>query len=413
MSAAALVLVTTSFPLRGDGREAAGSFVADLAMELARDQPVSVVAPGGRTCEELWSDHLRVFRYAAPERPLSTLKPWRPGDLAVVRAVLREGWQAMRAAMQAGPVQRVIALWALPSGHWARRASREFSVPYDVWTLGSDIWSLGRIPLVRVYLRTVLRDAERCYSDGLALARDTAAIAGRAVKFLPSTRRIEGSRVRPPKAEPPYRLLFIGRWHRNKGVDLLLDALLALDDDDWERIAVVEVYGGGPLEDDVRDRIGTLELRGRPVLLGGFVTKAEAESLILGADWLLIPSRIESIPLVFSDAVKLGCPVVATPVGDLPELVTGAGGVGACGVLAPAVSAAGIATAMREALGRNPGDFATGVAAQAMSFSLPQVARVLASGTAERGQSIRLTGRAPDRGESRTVDENPRRSDRA
>lgn len=45
----ALVLIATSFPILGDGSEAAGSFVSDLAEELAKHPPVRVVAPGTRS----------------------------------------------------------------------------------------------------------------------------------------------------------------------------------------------------------------------------------------------------------------------------------------------------------------------------------------------------------------------------
>ena len=61
---------------------------------------------------------------------------------------------------------------------------------------------------------------DRCYSDGIKLAEDTRRIAGREVQFLPSTRRIGRVRSEPPRAAAPYRLLFLGRWHPNKGIDL-------------------------------------------------------------------------------------------------------------------------------------------------------------------------------------------------
>ncbi|MBL7184375.1 MAG: glycosyltransferase [Anaerolineae bacterium] len=38
-------------------------------------------------------------------------------------------------------------------------------------------------------------------------------------------------------------------------------------------------------------------------------------------DALVIPSHIESIPILFSDAMQVGIPVVATDVGDLGQLV--------------------------------------------------------------------------------------------
>ena len=38
-------------------------------------------------------------------------------------------------------------------------------------------------------------------------------------------------------------------------------------------------------------------------------------------DALIIPSRIESIPVVLSDAAQAGCPIVATEVGDMGRLL--------------------------------------------------------------------------------------------
>lgn len=364
--AAALVLVTTSYPLGADGSEAAGSFVSDLAEELARHVPVRVVAPGPRNAREAWADGVEVFRFASPERPLSTLKPWKPSDLSLIRGVLKAGEAATWEAVQAGPTRHVFALWALPSGHWARRVRQATGVPYSVWTLGSDIWSLGRIPFVRAHLRRVLRDASVCYSDGFKLAEDTRRIGGREVEFLPSTRRIDRVRTAPLKTTAPYRLLFLGRWHPNKGVDLLIEALGLLQEEDWRRIEAVEICGGGPLESLVRAGVGALRNAGRPVQLRGYLEKSAAEEAIVRADWLLIPSRIESIPVVFSDAMKLRCPVVAMPVGDLPRLLQREG----VGVCARDVSSAAYAAALRTALTSDSPDRSSALSLAAEPFSL-------------------------------------------
>jgi glycosyltransferase involved in cell wall biosynthesis len=373
----ALILITTSFPIAGDGSEAAGSFVSDLAEELAKHLPVRVVAPGTQTQRESWADGVEIFRFAAPAKPLSTLKPWNPSDLLALRQVLATGEAATRDAVAAGPTAHLLALWALPSGHWARRVSRNTGVPYSVWTLGSDIWTLGRIPLVRGHLRRVLRDAHTCYSDGLKLAEDTRCIGGREVGFLPSTRRIERRRSAPLKSAPPYRLLFLGRWHPNKGVDLLIDALKLLHDEDWRRIEAVEICGGGPLEPLVRAGVQQLRDAGRSIELRGYLDKAAAEETILRADYLLIPSRIESIPVVFSDAMKLGCPVLASPVGDLPRLV---GEAPQCGLVARTVAANAYADTIVHALRQSAVGFADGVAAMAERFGMDALARGLAIG---------------------------------
>lgn len=344
MSVPALVIVTTSFPIAGDGSEAAGSFVADLVEELARHVQVRVVAPGPETTREQWSERILVYRYASPKRPLSTLKPWRPDDLRWIARVLRGGMQATRDAADDG-ARHILALWGLPCGEWARRVAKECGIDYSVWMLGSDVWSLGRIPVLRGALRRVIRQAHQAYADGYKLADDAQRIAGIPIEFLPSTRRIDLVSPPSPRDKPPYRLLFLGRWHPNKGVDLLLDALAQLKESDWQRIECVEIQGGGPLESLVRARVRALQDIGRPVQAGRYLTKPEAEAAIACADWVLIPSRIESIPVVFSDAMKLGRPVIAMPVGDLPLLV-GPG----TGMLANKIDAASFAEAIRDSI---------------------------------------------------------------
>lgn len=372
----ALVLVTTSFPIHSDGSEAAGSFVSDLAEELANHLPVRVVAPGTRTIREHWAEGVEVFRFSAPDKPLSTLKPWIPSELLAIKRVLASGEAAVREAVSAGPTTHILALWALPSGHWARRVSRDAGVPYSVWTLGSDIWTLGRMPFVRGYLRRVLREANVRYSDGLKLADDTRAICNREVEFLPSTRRIERTRTAPLKSAPPYRLLFLGRWHPNKGVDLLIDALKLLRDDDWQRIEAVEICGGGPMDALVKEGVANLQAFGRPVELRGYLDKAAAEEAILRADYLVIPSRIESIPVVFSDAMKLGCPVLVSPVGDLSRLVNEAP---QCGLVAESVASSDFAGLIARTLHQPAADFASGLAGRARRFDLAALARGIAS----------------------------------
>ena len=363
------MLVTSSFPIGGDGSEAAGSFVVDLVEELARHITVRVVAPGHITTREQWAERVTIHRFTAPVRPLSTLKPWRLSDLGWIWRVWRGGLHATRDAA-AGKGALILALWALPCGAWARQAARANDIGYSVWMLGSDVWSLGRLPVVRRILRSVMRDARSRYADGLQLARDSEAICGLHVEFLPTTRAIATREPPPPSTAPPYCLVFIGRWHRNKGIDLLLDALAMLGDADWARIAEVAIYGGGPMQALVQEKVQSLLDAGRPLVVGGFIPKAEAEGAIVRADWVLIPSRIESIPVIFSDAMKLGRPVIATPVGDLPQLVSAG-----CGILCASSDAPAIASAIRIACRGADVPAAACLAACAEKFSLHNIAQ--------------------------------------
>jgi glycosyltransferase involved in cell wall biosynthesis len=367
-----IALVTTSYPDRAaeSGKEAAGAFVADFAAELSRHARVHVVAAAGEASVESAGD-LTVHRFAVPMRPLSLLRPAHPADWPKILASLRAGQRALDRVAAVAALDHVLALWALPSGAWARRLQRHSGVPYSTWSLGSDIWSLGAIPVVRSVLARVLRDARHRYADGAVLCDDVAAIAGVPCAFLPSSRRLDGGTVEPPRSSPPYRLAFLGRWHANKGADLLLDALAELDDDDWRRIDQVRFCGGGPMEDAVRAGVARLQAARRPVELRGYLDRGEATELYRWADYLLLPSRIESIPVIFSDAVQCGLPLISTPVGDLGRLVSTYG----VGVLAEEPSSAAMRVAIAEALQRSPADMSGGLERARADFDVGAAAR--------------------------------------
>lgn len=363
-----IALVTTSYPDAASGAEAAGSFVADFAAELAKHVRTTVLT-AALDDSETTDGSLTVKRFAVPRLPLAQLNPARPADWAAIVSTLRAGQRAVISTVRADAPDHILGLWVLPSGYWAGRALRGRAATYSVWALGSDIWTLGKVPVVRTLLRRVLQGASSRYADGLALAADVQRIGGRACAFMPSTRCVPYTRSAPVSGSPPYKLAFLGRWHANKGIDLLLDALGDLRDGDWDRIARLRIYGGGPLRERVLEAAATLAAAGRPVETGGYLDKTAAAELIGWADYLLLPSRIESIPVIFSDALQLGTPIVATPVGDLPRLFEE----NAVGVLAARTAPESFADALRAALDADARKFAGAIGGARSEFDLPAI----------------------------------------
>jgi glycosyltransferase involved in cell wall biosynthesis len=374
-----VAVVTTSFPDATPGSEAAGGFVADFVARLADHVEVTVVAAASsddRACE----GSVDVRRFAVPRLPLSLLRPLDPRDWSAIIGTIQRGNRAVQELVTERRPDHILALWALPSGYWADGATRRAGIPYSIWALGSDIWGLGSVPVVRGVLRRVLQGASHCFADGLQLAQDVESISGRGCNFMASSRQLQDPGAGRAATSAPYRLAFLGRWHPNKGIDLLLDALESLDDADWQRIESLRICGGGPLQDEVLQRAARLASAGKPVETGGYLDRDAASELISWADYLLLPSRIESIPVIFSDTVQLGTPLIATPVGDLPRLFDQH----RVGVLADDASAAGIASALRTALAGNAQDFTGSLASVAAKFDVAQVAREFAA-TLESG----------------------------
>jgi glycosyltransferase involved in cell wall biosynthesis len=97
-----------------------------------------------------------------------------------------------------------------------------------------------------------------------------------------------------------------------KGVDILIDALLALKRDG--RAVSATIVGDGP------DR-AAFEQRAQP--LGEFVrfTGAMPARQAFGMGRVLVvPSRAESLPYVVLEAAAAGIPVIASHVGGMPEI---------------------------------------------------------------------------------------------
>lgn len=374
-----LLIVTTSYPHENTGKAAAGSFVEDLAAELARHIEVIVIAPS-RERRVTRNGRLSVHYFKVPRLPLSLLDPGSPGDWWPIAETIRSGRKAVRHIVSRRRVDHIFALWALPSGYWAKALSSEDRVPYSIWALGSDIWSLGRLPLVKNLLKNVLKGGEHCFADGHRLAEDVKAISGRNCDFLPSSRRLERSRHRELAGKPPYKIAFLGRWHPNKGVDILLDALRMLEDKDWERIEEVRIFGGGPLEKEIYEGVSRLQGEDRQISVGGYLDKAEAADLLGWADYLTIPSRIESIPVIFSDAMQAGCIVITTPTGDLPRLMARY----RVGTLSARIEPASYCQSLKEALNHSPAAYAEGLAEASDRFDISRTAdeilKVLFSG---------------------------------
>jgi glycosyltransferase involved in cell wall biosynthesis len=367
-----ILCVTTSFPDAAfeKGQEAAGGFVADFALALSRFVRVTALAPSSKSSVEE-AENLTIHRFSVPYLPLSLLKIQNPAHWTKILKTLITGQKATAEVAMNTPIDHIFALWALPSGYWAYRVKQKLGIPYSIWALGSDIWSLKRVPIIRNVLRTILRSSKHRYADGLLLADDVKEISGLDCKFLPSSRELLPKEKKRLSTQPPYRLAFLGRWHRNKGIDLLLDSLKILPKEDWKKIESVQICGGGALEDLVKRGVSELKANGRPIVLRGYLNQDEARDLLTWADYLLLPSRIESIPVIFSDAMQNHCPIISAPVGDLPRLMRRYH----VGELAQDVTSEDFVIAIRQAINSTPVKYESGLENAKAQFDVKQCAK--------------------------------------
>ncbi len=145
----------------------------------------------------------------------------------------------------------------------------------------------------------------------------------------------------------------VARLHPQKGLDVLLGASAVLRGR-LPGLRVV-IVGEGPLEAELRRQASALGLDGTVIFAG---PSPHAVDELAAADVVVVPSRWEGWPLVVSEALHLGRPLVATAVGGVPDMVLDQ----VSGVLV----APGDVLALAEAIGAVLGDpAAAGVMARA------------------------------------------------
>ena len=135
------------------------------------------------------------------------------------------------------------------------------------------------------------------------------------------------ARARFDVAEQAYCIAVIGRLAAEKGHRVLLEAVRQVR-------ATVLVAGDGPLADELREEARLLDVR-----FLGYLD--DARDVFAAADVVAIPSLTEGLPLTALEAMAAGRCVVASAVGELPELLAGG-----AGVLVPAGDAAALSDAL-------------------------------------------------------------------
>ena len=112
------------------------------------------------------------------------------------------------------------------------------------------------------------------------------------------------------------RLLYVGRLHETKGVDVALDALEPLAD---QHDFTFTVVGTGPDAESLKKRC----LNHKWVTFTGHVSMEEVANRMAGSDMLLIPSIWqENSPGVVIQALGESLPVMGSNKGGIPELVS-------------------------------------------------------------------------------------------
>jgi glycosyltransferase involved in cell wall biosynthesis len=312
-----ICLITNRYPTHPD--DVASPFVRDFHLGLKeRDIDVSIFTPYYQTEKVEWSEDVVRFNWRGGEKVIGSLNFFNPKEFLDLLSFLKGGKRQLFEHLRRTNPDHCLALWALPSGWFAYQAKKKLGIPYSVWCLGSDIYVWAKKPILRGIIKKVLQEADHLFADGFDLKERVEKLSGKRCHFLPSMRRlpkVTGEETNLDQAK--FNFLYVGRWEKKKGLDGLINAFALVK----TKIPSVNLYilGWGYFEKKMKNLVKRLNLADEIKIVGRVSTSSVA-NYIKQADCAVIPSKGDSIPLIFSEALQMGTPLIVTDVGDMGYL---------------------------------------------------------------------------------------------
>ena len=199
--------------------------------------------------------------------------------------------------------------------------------------------------LCRPFSRWSLRRAAAVVAVSDDLRRQICAqVPGVAARVSVIRNGVSLAGVTPPArgtGDGPLRIGLVGRLEPRKGIDRALNALASVGG------LILDIVGDGPCRAALVRQVAALGL-GERVRFWGY--RRDPETIVAATDAVLCSSCTEGLPVALLEAMALGRPVIAVPVGGVPEIVCA----GETGWLAADPSGDALAAALRAAaaLGR-------------------------------------------------------------
>ncbi len=307
-------IITHNYPSKDGDRQNAGIFVYDIAHSLKESGHDVFVLCSGKG--EKQGVPVSWFGGLGSGQKMGSLNPLNPLDLLKFLKMVFEGFKATDRFVKENKPDFIIGMWAFPAGIFTLWAKLRLNIPYCIWALGSDVYVYAKYPVLGSVIKSTLKKADFLLADGIDLAKKASEIAGRNCDFLPSASNISHKSKQSIK-NGPLRFVFLGRMEPVKGPDVLIEAVTKIKDLNFE----LHLMGDGSLLPSLKEKVRDLGLNKKVVFYGNVSDPKLIFKTLSLSDWLVIPSRSDSIPLVFSEGSKAGLPMIVAEVGDMVELV--------------------------------------------------------------------------------------------
>ncbi len=348
-----VLVVTSQFPIAGEPNR--GRPILQTVQALSRKADIRVISPVARYPD--WAQpRSYLYRAADAARQVGGIDVRYVGYPAL--PMLSRPFngalcaRALRVPMREFRPDVLLAYWLYPDAYGAMLAARQANLPLVAGARGSDLRVRDKIS--QILTRPVVHGAHRL----LVVSRDLARVAERdygadtaRIRVIPNgcdaatfhLRDRDEARTALSVPADFQLAVYVGRLVPEKGLRELLAAFEQLAAAD-PRMALALV-GDGPMRHELAALAARLPA-GR-VFMPGALPAGEVAAWMAAANVVTLPSYSEGHPNVLVEALACGRPVVATPVGGIPEVVDES-----TGILVPARDPDALAKGLQQALAR-------------------------------------------------------------
>jgi glycosyltransferase involved in cell wall biosynthesis len=176
-------------------------------------------------------------------------------------------------------------------------------------------WIGARLSRVVLPHEAKKADAVRIVSRSVGIVLERWGVSQQKIHLAPSF-YLDRALLNPdPAIRKQWDVVFSGRFVANKGIGRLLEAIAMLSQ------GKALFIGDGPLFRPMQQLAQRLGIASRVRFTGWLETPKEVCAAIQSARCLVCPSASEGGPRIALEAMALGLPVIATPVGVIPDVI--------------------------------------------------------------------------------------------
>ena len=214
------------------------------------------------------------------------------------------------------------AHYFFPDGVAASLLGRWLKKPVIITGRGTDLNLLPKFRLPRLQIQWAIEQATALVTVSEALRQRLLDLGALPEKIsvlrngvdLEVFRPLDRASLKKELGMGGRTLLSVGNLVELKGHDIAIDALREMPETE------LVIVGAGPIRERLESRARRLRVSDR-VRFTGTLSRTELVRYYNAADCLVLCSSREGMPNVILESLACGTPVVATPVGGVPEII--------------------------------------------------------------------------------------------